>query len=345
VSSGPAGRGSIALALSLVYLIWGSVYLAIRLVIEEVPPLGSMGARFLLAALLMAVFLAVRGGWRRLLVTRREACGAAFLGVLLLACGNGLTSIGQLRGVPSGVTALLVAMVPVWICIYRALSGERPRPLELAGVGVGLVGLAVLVLSAGSTGSSLPLVAMGVIVLSSLSWSFGSWIQPRIRLPRDVYVSAMYQLVAAAVAMLLASVATGERFSGGVGLRAWGAFGYLVVFGSIVGFTAYAWLLVHAPLPLVATHTYVNPVVAVALGAVVLAEPVSPALVVGGMVVLLSVVLVVSAQARPRGLRAADRSGEATTMVRDGSGACPSGSDSLAWTNRRYYHRTKLGKV
>lgn len=314
--AGSAGRGAVALALSLVYLIWGSIYLAIRLVIEEVPPLGSMGARFLLAALLMAVFLAVRRGWRRLLVTRREAGGAAFLGVLLLACGNGLTSVGQLHGVPSGVTALLVAMVPVWICIYRAVSGDRPRALELAGVGVGLIGLAVLVLPTGGDRSSLPLVGAAVIVLSSLSWSFGSWIKPRLWLPQDVYVGATYQLLTAGAAMMLVSVVTRERFGGEIGLRAWGAFGYLVIFGSVVGFTAYAWLLHHAPLSLVATHTYVNPVVAVALGSVVLSEPVTPALVVGGVVVLMSVVLVVSAQARLRRGRAADRSGE-TSMVRD----------------------------
>ncbi|MDM7487946.1 EamA family transporter [Rhodococcus sp. CSLK01-03] len=316
MQAGPAGRGAVALALSLVYLIWGSIYLAIRLVIEEVPPLGSMGARFFLAALLMAVFLAVRGGWRRFRVTRREAGGAAFLGVLLLACGNGLTSVGQLHGVPSGVTALLVAMVPVWICIYRAVSGDRPRALELAGVGVGLVGLAVLMLPTGSERSSLPLIGVAVIVLSSLSWSFGSWIKPRLWLPQDVYVGATYQLMAAGAVMILASAVTRERFAGEIGLRAWGAFGYLVVFGSVVGFTAYAWLLHHAPLALVATHTYVNPVVAVALGSAVLSEPVTPVLVVGGAVVLMSVVLVVSAQARARPGRAADRSAE-TSMIRD----------------------------
>ncbi|MBC2642109.1 MULTISPECIES: EamA family transporter [unclassified Rhodococcus (in: high G+C Gram-positive bacteria)] len=300
MSSGRAGRGAIGLALFLVYVIWGSIYLAIRLVIEEAPPLGSMGARFLLAAVLMAAFLAFRGGWRRLRLTWRETAGATFLGVLLLACGNGLTSVGQLHGVPSGVTALLIAMVPLWICLYRTLAGDRPRVLELAGVGVGLIGLAILVLPHGGAQSGLPLFGVAVIVLSSLSWSFGSWIKPRIWLPRDVYVSATYQLLAAGVAMALASVATGERLDGEIGPRAWGAFGYLVVFGSIIGFTAYAWLLHHAPLPLVATHTYVNPVVAVALGSVVLSEPVTPALVAGGAVVLLSVVLVASAHARSR---------------------------------------------
>jgi drug/metabolite transporter (DMT)-like permease len=300
MSSGRAGKGAIAFALFLVYVIWGSIYLAIRLVIDEVPPLGSMGARFLLAGALMAAFLACRGGWRRLRLTRREASGAAFLGVLLLACGNGLTSVGQLHGVPSGVTALLVAMVPLWICLYRTLSGDRPRMLELAGVGVGLIGLAILVLPHGGERPGLPIVGVAVIVLSSLSWSLGSWIKPRVRLPRDVYVGAAYQLLAAGAAMSFASVATGERLDGAIGLRAWGAFGYLVVFGSIIGFTAYAWLLHHAPLSLVATHTYVNPVVAVALGSAVLSEPVTPALMVGGAVVLMSVVLVVTAHAQPR---------------------------------------------
>ncbi|MDV2477094.1 EamA family transporter [Rhodococcus zopfii] len=300
MSSGRPGRAAIACALLLVYLIWGSIYLAIRLVIDEAPALGSMGARFLLASLLMAMFLVARGGWRRLRLTWRELVGTGFLGVLLLACGNGLTSVGQLHGVPSGVTALLVAMVPLWISIYRMVSGDRPHGLELAGVGLGLVGLAVLVLPTGGGQTGLPIIGVAVIVLSSLAWSFGSWIKPKIWLPQDVYVIATYQLLAAGVAMALASMASGEPpLDVDVGARAWGAFAYLVVFGSIVGFTAYTWLLQHAPLPLVATHTYVNPVVAVVLGAVVLSEPVTPALLAGGAVVFVSVVLVVSAQARP----------------------------------------------
>ncbi len=154
-------------------------------------------------------------------------------------------------------------------------------------------------------------------MLSSLSWSFGSWIKPRLRLPQDVYVGATYQLLTAGAVMTLASVMTRERFPGEIGPRAWGAFGYLVIFGSVVGFTAYAWLLHHAPLPLVATHTYVNPVVAVALGSVVLSEPVTPALVVGGIVVLMSVLLVIGAQARPRPEPIADCADKTTAVVRD----------------------------
>ena len=295
------GRGSLALALGLVYVIWGSGYFVIRLVIDDAPPLGSMGARFLLAGALMALVLPARG--RSLRLAWRELVGAAFLGILLLACVNGMTSVGQLIGVTSGVTALLVAMVPLWICIYRTMSGSRPRNLELVGVGIGLIGLAVLVLpgSGDSDGVGTPVLGVAVVLLSSLCWSFGSWIKPRVWLPGDVLVSATYQLLAAGALMMSASVVVGERLSGGISVRAWVAFGYLVVFGSIVGFTAYAWLLNHAPLPLVATHAYVNPVVAVALGTTFLAEPITFGVVLGGTLVLISVALVVGAQRQQPG--------------------------------------------
>ncbi|HET7399092.1 MAG TPA: EamA family transporter [Intrasporangium sp.] len=302
MAAGQAGRARVWFALGLVYLVWGSVYLAIRLVIDEAPALASMGVRFLLAGALMAGFLAVRSGVRRLRVTLHELAGMAFMGVTLLAIGNGMTSVGQLKGVPSGVAALLIAMVPLWIALFRTLSGDRPPLLSLLGAGVGLGGLAILVLRQGSSAGALPLAGVGVILVSSLSWSFGSWVQPRIWLPRDVFVSSTYQLLAAGVALFLAALLSGERFSADIGPRAWGALGYLVVVGSLVGFTAYAWLLQHAPISLIATHTYVNPVVAVLLGWLVLGEPVTSTLLLGGGVVIAAVVLVVSAErpARPR---------------------------------------------
>lgn len=295
MSRGGAGRGQVWFALGLVYLVWGSVYLAIRLVIDEAPALASMGVRFILAGVLMVCFLSIKGGLRRFRVTRRELAGMAFLGVVLLGIGNGMTSVGQLKGVPSGITALLIAMVPLWIALFRSLSGDRPPLLSLLGTLVGLGGLAVLVLRDGGVGS-LPLVGAGVILVSSLSWAFGSWIQPRIWLPRDVFVSSTYQLFAAGLALLVAALVTGERVTVVMGPRAWGALAYLVVIGSIVGFTAYAWLLEHAPISLVATHTYVNPVVAVFLGWLVLAEPITSSVLIGGGVIVAAVVLVVSAE-------------------------------------------------
>ena len=205
--SGQASRSRVWFALGLVYLIWGSVYLAIRLVIEEADPLGSMGARFVLAGVIMTFILAVRGGLGRFRLTGQQVAGTSVMGILLLAIGNGMTSVGQLQGVPSGVTALLIAMVPLWIALFRTLSGDRPPWLSLLGTAVGLVGLVLLVLRDRGV-DALPLVGVGVILVSSLSWAFGSWIQPSMWLPTDVFVSATYQLFAAGFALLLLALAT-----------------------------------------------------------------------------------------------------------------------------------------
>lgn len=298
MAPGNAANGRIWFALSLVYIIWGSVYLGIRLVIEEAPALLSMGLRFLAAGLLMALFLLVRGGWYRLRVSRRELAGTALMGVLLLAIGNGMTSLGQLRGVTSGATAILIAMVPLWIVGYRILSGDRPPPLSVLGALVGLGGLVLMVARDDQGPSVVPLAGALIVLVSSLSWSFGSWIQPRIWLPKDIFVSSTYQLFAAGGALTLAALGAGERFSGPLSLRTWGALAYLIVVVSIAGFTAYAWLLEHVPISLVATHTYVNPVVAVLLGALILPEPITSSMLLGGGLVVLAVVLVVTAELR-----------------------------------------------
>ena len=286
------------MALSLVYVIWGSIYLAVRLVITELPPLGSMGIRFAVAGILMGLFLGIRGGFGRFKLTWRQAVGVVFMGVMLLAIGNGMTSLGQLQGVPSGVTALLIATVPLWIALYRTLSGDRPSALSLAGIMLGLAGLVVLVAggSHASGDGDLPLLGVGIILISSLCWSFGSWIQPRIWLPSNAFVASTYQLLVAGGVMMLGAVVTGERFEGSVSVRSWGALAYLVLIGSIVGFTAYVWLLGNASVSLVATHAYVNPVVAIFLGWLVLAEPVTPAIAIGGGIVVLSVVLVIGGE-------------------------------------------------
>ena len=294
---GRARRGQIWLALALVYLIWGSTYLGIRLVVDEAPPLTSMGLRFIAAAAIMGLFLTVRGGVRRFRVTRRELLGVAFLGMLLLGIGNGMTAMGQLQGVPSGVTALLIAIVPVWVALYRTLAGDRPSVLSMLGIAMGLVGLAVLVLLDGG-GRALPVLGVAVILVSSLSWSFGSWIQPRLWLPRDVFVSSTYQMLAAGIALSLAGLVSGEDPHADLGPRAWGALAYLVVVGSVIGFTAYAWLLEHAPISLVATHTYVNPVVAVFLGWLVRNEPVTAPVLLGGGIVVAAVMVIVSGERR-----------------------------------------------
>lgn len=308
-----ASRSAIAIALGLVYVIWGSIYLAVRLVITELPPLGSMGVRFVAAGLLMGTILAVRSGIRQFALSWRQAAGTVFMGTILLAMGNGLTSVGQLKGVPSGVTALIIATVPLWIALYRTVSGDRPPVVSLVGIGVGMAGLVLLVVAGpGVDGNSLPILGVLIILISSVSWSFGSWIQPRIWLPSNSFVAATYQLLVAGIVMSIGALVTGETFDGMVSPRTWGALAYLVLIGSIVGFTSYVWLLANAPVSLVATHAYVNPVVAIFLGWLVLAEPVTMVVFVGGSIVVLSVVLVVGGERKRPGVT---RKGDASHPV------------------------------
>ncbi len=297
----PAPRtGLVVAALLVVYVVWGSTYLGIRIMVEEAPPLVSGGLRFMTAGVLLGLVLAVRSGVRRLRVTRRELAGAAFLGLMLPMLGNGLVSVGEDLGAPSGVTALLIASIPLWIVWFRVMSGDLPGPLSLLGVLLGFAGLAYLVFAGQGSGSrELPLVAAGIIVFASVCWALGSFLQPRLTLPRDVFVTAVYEMLSGGAIMVVTGLLVGERFTFDYGARTWLALGYLVLFGSMLAFTSYVWLLANAPISLVATYAYVNPVVAVFLGWLVLAEAVTLPVVVGGGVVVLAVVVVITAE-RPR---------------------------------------------
>lgn len=291
--------GALWCALVLVYVAWGSTYLGIRVVVEDMPPLLSAGARFLTAAVLMGTFLAVRSGPRSLLVRPRELRGAAIVGILLLGGGNGGVVLGE-RTVPSGVAALLVAMVPLWLILLRFASGARPRLLTWTGVLVGFVGLGVLVLPEGGAGGTTTGIAF--IVGGTLCWSFGSFMSPRMPMPANPFVATVWEMLAAAIALLAIGTVNGERLGdfGAASTSSWIALGYLVLFGSIVAYSAYVWLLQNAPLSLVSTYAYVNPLVAVILGAVILAEPLTAAIVTGGAIVVVGVALVVRAEAPAR---------------------------------------------
>ena len=292
-----AKLGLIAAALAIVYVVWGSTYLAIRVVVEEVPPLLGMGSRFLLAGGLLAVVLKLRGVDLR--VSRAELAGAALLGLMLPFLGNGLVAIGEDRGTPSGVAALLVAAVPLFVALYRFLAGDRPRPWSVAGVLLGFAGLAWLVLGGRDQGD-IPLLATGIVLAASGFWAFGSWVQPRLTVPRDPFVLTVHEMWTGGIVMLVAGMLRGESLSPGrYGADTWLAWGYLVVVGSMVAFSAYVWLLANAPIGLVATYAYVNPVVAVFLGWLILAEPVTGAVVVGGLVIVAAVAIVVTVE-RPR---------------------------------------------
>jgi drug/metabolite transporter (DMT)-like permease len=295
---------AIWLALVTVYLVWGSTYLGIRVVVETVPPLLGMGVRFLAAGVLLGTFLVVRRGWRALAVTRQQLAGTAVVGLLLLLCGNGGVAVAE-QTVPSGIAALLVAATPLWLVVLRRLSGDRVARLTLAGTGLGFVGIAVLVLPGGLTtedGSPVRIGGMLVVVGAAACWAVGSFASSRVAMPSDAFVATTWEMLAGGAGLVLVGLAAGETRGfavADVAGEAWAWLGYLVVVGSLVAFSAYVWLLQHAPISLTATYAYVNPVVAVGLGALVLSEPVTAAVLAGGAVVVAGVGLVVSSE-RPR---------------------------------------------
>lgn len=293
----PARASSVALwaALGTVYLVWGSTYLAIAIAVQTLPPLLHGAIRFLLAGVLLAGWLALRGVDLR--VSMRQLRGAAVVGVLLLAGGNGFVVLAE-RTVPSGLTALIVASIPLWIVVYRMIAGERVGRDLLAGVLLGLAGVAILVVPGGLNGTIDPL---GVLMLfgATLSWALGTFLSPRLGQPRNALVSTAYQMLAGGVVLLVVALGRGEldhvdpaTFS----MRSVIAFAYLVVFGSLVAYSAYTWLLQNASVSLVSTYAFVNPVVAVVLGALVLAEPITPTIVIGAAVIVVAVAFIVFRQ-------------------------------------------------
>jgi drug/metabolite transporter (DMT)-like permease len=289
----------VVLCLGLVWVLWGSVYLAIRLVIEDVAPFQAMAQRFLIAGLLLAGVVVLRRSPRALRVTRRELLTLVLTGVLLLGLGNGLQALAQVKGVPSGIAALIIACVPAWAVLVRFVTGDRPSAVTWLGVAVGFSGVVLLVLLGRGTGGAIPIVGVVLCVGSSLAWTVGGFLQGVLRLPRDLLTVAAYQQLVAAVCSAALAAAMGERFSIDYSARGWFALAYLVLACSIVAFLAFAWLLTHVPLSLTATHAYVNPVVAVFLGWLVLGEPIGLPVLVGGGVVVGAVVLIVLAE-RPR---------------------------------------------
>ncbi|WP_165823068.1 EamA family transporter [Micromonospora globispora] len=305
-ASTPSARPAmIWTALLLVYVLWGSTYLGIRIAVESLPPLTSAAARFAAAGLVLAVVLRIRRGRGALRVDRWQLGSAAGVGVLLLAGGNGLVVLAESGSagvaVPSGIAALLVATVPLLVVLLRTLSGDRPPLWTFAGVTLGFVGLILLVLPTGGSGA-VPLIGALTVVAGAVSWSIGSFLSGRLRMPTDPFVATVYEMFAGAAALAVIAVGRGELrgFSPAeVTGRSWAALAYLMVAGSLVAFTAYVWLLHHAPISLVATYAYVNPAVAVALGALLVAEPVTAQVLLGGAVIVAGVALVVSTE-RPR---------------------------------------------
>jgi drug/metabolite transporter (DMT)-like permease len=286
----------IGLGLLVIYIVWGSVFVAIRFVVEDVPALLSIGVRYLVAGLLLAVFVVARRGVGVLHADRRAVLGCLFLAMMLQVLSNGTVTWAESIGVHAGPAALLTALAPIAIVGLRLTTGDRPRPVTWAGVLVGFAGLAVLLLG-GRSVPGFPPVPSLLVAASAGCWALGSFLQPRLRLPADTLVTTTYQLLAGGLVLTMCGVVGGERWTFDLPVSTWLVLGYLTM-SSIVSYSIYVWLLDHAPISMVSTHAYVNPVVAVLLGWVWLGESITWPVVVGGAVVLVAVGLVM-AERRP----------------------------------------------
>jgi len=274
-------------ALATVYLIWGSTYLGIELTGETIPPLFAVGVRFLAAAGLMFGFTVWRRGRVAFRVSRRELASCVLVGALLPGA-NAILFVAE-RHVASGLASLIIGAVPLWIVLMRTLTGDRPHRVALVGVAVGFGGLVLLVRPSGDASLGLLLL----VVCSSVMWATGSFLSGRLPLPRDSFAATSFEMLAGGLILLPIGLATTHpHFSQFSGRSIFGFF-YLVTFGSVIGYTAYVWLLDNAPIGKVATYAYVNPVVAIALGAIVLHESLTWTIGIGALLVLACVALVV----------------------------------------------------
>lgn len=288
-----------ALALLTIYLVWGSTYLAIRIVVHDMPPFAAAAVRFLLAGALMAL-AATRvdraHGWP----DRRQWLDYGLVGLLLLAVGNGLVMWAE-RSVPSGIAALVVATVPLWLTLMEGLlsRGSSWSARSWLGVGLGLLGVA-LVAEPGGADFATQWPGMLGLQVASLSWCVGSLYVKRIARKLPVVSASAVQMLVGGAALVAESALRGEDWNllASAPAGAWGGLLYLVVAGSLVGFTAFAYCLTVMPASVVGTYAYVNPVVAVALGGLILDEPLTRGVLWGGALIVVAVVLATTGGAR-----------------------------------------------
>lgn len=293
-------RFAVMLAFGLVYLFWGSTYLAIDIAVQSIPPALMCAVRFSIAGVVMLVVCAATG--RRIWYSAEQIAAAAVVGILLLMGGNLTLSWAELT-VPSGLAALIVAITPLWFLVLDSLllGHHRISWRGKAGLALGMVGLFVLFwpeLHSTSAMGRRELISSFGLLGGSFSWALGSVLSKRWQSGVDVFSSTAWQVTAAGAANFLFAWAVGDFSRVTWTARGVSAVLYLVVCGSWIGYTAYIWLLEHVPTSKVSTYAYVNPVVAVFLGWLVLHERVDRFILMGSMIVVLSVILVTSAKVR-----------------------------------------------
>jgi drug/metabolite transporter (DMT)-like permease len=285
-------RWKIVLAFLAVYLCWGMTYLAMRIAVKDIPPHLMSGARFLVAGLILYWWTRRRGDPKPSATQWRAA---AVVGAFLLLGGNATVAWAE-QQVPSGLAAVLIAVVPIWMVAFEwARGGPRPGNRVVAGLLLGLAGVALLVSPEGDSTTQVNLVGAVMLVLASASWAWGSVVSKSAPLPKSPFLATSMEMIAGGVLLLLTAAVAGQLAHfrpTQVSMDAVLAWAFLVVFGSLVGFTAYIWLLGVTSIAKAGTYAYVNPIVAVFLGWAILDEPVTGRTLIAALVILVGVALV-----------------------------------------------------
>ncbi len=288
----PPSRGLMVAAFAAIYLIWGSTYLVIRYAIESIPPFLMIGTRFVFAGIVLWTWARARGA---AVGTRREWFTATLVGTLLLFAGNGWIAWAE-KFVPSSIAALVVAAMPLWMVLLD-WKNSPPTTRILLGLAIGFVGVGMLANTGrGYDNEPLKMFPIGVMIAATICWAIGSLYSRRSAKPKSTMVNVAMQMIGGGCVLLIASVACGEmdQFQlstvTGRSLLAWT---YLVIFGSLIAFPAYIWLMTASTPSLVSTYAFVNPLIAVALGCTIGAEPFSGRLLLSAFLIVVAVVLII----------------------------------------------------
>ncbi len=293
-SQDPRHRFKLILSFGLLYTLWGSTYLAMRVAVQDIPPFVIGASRYLIAGPLMLAACALMG--RKIRLTRPDFWRLLGIGVTLLSVGN-MGIVWAEKYVSSGLAALIVAIVPIWVVAIETfiLRSARMKAQGLLGLAMGIVGLIILLwprLVADTHLSRIELLGCAILFVASFFWALGSIFSGRWSLTVDVFSSAAWQMTIGGAVNALIALALGQFHQVRITRPAVMAIAYLVVFGSWIGYSAFAWLLEHVPTPKVATYTYVNPIIAVFLGWILLHEKVDAYMLVGTVIIIGSVALV-----------------------------------------------------
>jgi drug/metabolite transporter (DMT)-like permease len=298
-------RTLVGAALLVVYVVWGSTYLGIRVMVDNdggnVPPFMATGLRFAIAGIAMIGWVIATRGINAFRVGALEFRNAVMIAATLLIGGTALVNYTE-QSVPSGLTALIVTAVPLIVVVLRAVAREPIRPMAAVTVALGFVGVALLVMP-GTRLEGVRFVSLMLTVVASVCWATGSFVSGRVALPADQVVSTTIQICTGALLSLAIAGVSGEF--GRLEATHWtvdvvSALLYLATFGSVLAFGAYVWLLQNAPVSTVATYAYVNPIVALALGSVLLDERITPGLLAAAFLVIASVAATITIESRAK---------------------------------------------